>query len=120
VVNEHGKLLNIQITPGNTDDRKPLVDWLKGLFGKVFADRGYVSKALATELRETWGIEFFAKPRRNMKNHLLRLNNKLLARKRAIVETVIDQLKNICGLIAYCYQPKKPAIHPEWILPQSA
>lgn len=139
VVNEHGELLNIQITPGNTDDRKPVPDLLEGLFGKVFADKGYVSKALAAELREKWDIEFFAKPRRNMKNHLMRLNDKLLARKRAIIETVIDQLKNIsqiehsrhrssvncfvniiCGLIAYCHQPKKPAIHPEWILPHPA
>lgn len=139
VINECGELLNIQITPGNTDDRKPVPDLLEGLFGKVFADRGYVSKALATELREQWGIEFFAKPRRNMQNHLMRLHDKLLARKRAIVETVIDQLKNIsqiehsrhrspvncfcniiCGLIAYCHQPKKPAIHPEWLLPPSA
>lgn len=73
-----------------------------------------------------------------MKNHLMRLNDKLLARKRAIIETVIDQLKNIsqiehsrhrsplncfvniiCGLIAYCHQPKKPAINPEWLLTQS-
>ena len=44
---------------------------------------------------ETCGIEFFAKPKRNMKNHLMRLTDKLLARKRAIVKTVIDQLKNI-------------------------
>jgi hypothetical protein len=58
-------------------------------------DRGYVSNALAQRLFESYGIEFFAKPKRNMKNHLMRLTNKLLARKRAIVETVIDQLKNI-------------------------
>jgi transposase len=95
VVNEQGELLNIQITPGNTDDRKPVEDLLKALYGKVFADRGYVSKVLAQRLFETYGIEFFAKPRRNMKNHLMRLTDKLLARKRAIVETIIDQLKNI-------------------------
>jgi transposase len=47
VVNEQGELLNIQITPGNTDDRKPVEDLLKALYGKVFADRGYVSKVLA-------------------------------------------------------------------------
>ncbi|NEP19721.1 MAG: IS982 family transposase [Leptolyngbya sp. SIO4C1] len=120
VVSEHGELLNVTLTPGNTDDRKPVIDLLSGLSGKVFADRGYVGKALAKQLLETFGIEFFAKPRRNMKNQLMRLNDKLLTRKRAIVETVIDQLKNIsqiehsrhrsptnclvniiCGLIAY-------------------
>jgi hypothetical protein len=86
---------NFKALPGNTDDRKPVEDLLQGLYGKVFADRGYVSKALAERLFETCGIEFFAKPKRNMKNHLMRLTNKLLACKRAMVETVIDQLKNI-------------------------
>lgn len=139
VVNDQGELLNIQITPGNTDDRKPVDDLLKDLYGKVFADRGYVSKALAQQLFESYGIEFFAKPKRNMKNHLMRLTDKLLARKRAIVETVIDQLKNIsqiehsrhrsstnfmvnviCGLIAYCHQPKKPSLNLDFALPQAA
>jgi hypothetical protein len=141
VVNDQGELLNIQITPGNTDDRQPVEDLLQGLYGKVFADRGYVSKALAERLFETCGIEFFAKPKpkRNMKNHLMRLTDKLLARKRAIVETVIDQLKNIsqiehsrhcsptnfmvnvlCGLIAYCHQPKKPSLNLDFALPPSA
>lgn len=80
-----------------------------------------------------------ALPRRNMKNKLMRLNDKLLSRKRSIVETIIDQLKNIsqieharhrspvnfctnvlCGLIAYCHQPKKPSIGFEWVLPSAA
>lgn len=74
-----------------------------------------------------------------MKNHLMRLTDKLLARKRAIVETVIDQLKNISqiehsrhrsstnfmvnvigGLIAYCHQPKKPSLNLDFALPQAA
>lgn len=99
VVNDQGELLNIQITPGNTDDRKPVQDLLKDLYGKVFADRGYVSRALAENLFETYGIEFFAKPRRKMKNHLMQLTDKLLARKRAIVETIIDQLKHISQIV---------------------
>ena len=128
VVNELGELLNVQITPGNIDDRKPALSLLRSLFGKVFADRGYVSRSLAQQLLENFGIEFIAKPRRNMKNCLMRLHDKLLARKRSIIETIIDQLKNIsqiehsrhrspvnfavnllCGLIAYCHQPKKPS-----------
>lgn len=139
VVNEHGELLNLTLTPGNTDDRKPLAQLLKVLFGKVFADRGYVSSRLAQQLLQTWGIEFFAKPRRNMKNRLMRLTDKLLARKRSIIETIIDQLKNIsqiehsrhrspvnflvnllCGLIAYCHQPKKPSLQLEFALPHAA
>ena len=95
VVNERGELLNLQITPGNIDDRKPVPDLVQPLFGKIFADRGYVSQPLATKLLENFGIQFFAKPRRNMKNRLMLLSDKLLARKRSIIETVIDQLKNI-------------------------
>jgi hypothetical protein len=136
VVNEYGQLLNIQITPGNVDDRKPVIDLLKSMSGKVFADRGYVSKSLAEELFKNFGIQFFPKPRRNMKNHLMGLHDKLLSRKRSIIETIIDQLKNIsqiehsrhrspinamvniiCGLIAYCHQPKKPSLLIDWALP---
>lgn len=88
VVNERGELLNMTLTPGNTDDRKPVKDLLQGLFGKIFADRGSVSKKLALELLQTCGIEFYAKPKHNMKNQLMRLTDKLLSRKRFIIETI--------------------------------
>lgn len=139
VVSECGELLNVQITPGNVDDRKPVPDLLQHLFGKVFGDKGYVSQSLATQLFEDYGIEFFARPRRNMKNHLMRLTDKLLARHRAIIETFIDQLKNISliehsrhrspvncfvnilsGLIAYCHQPKKPSLRLDFLLPAAS
>jgi hypothetical protein len=139
VVNERGELLNVILTPGNVDDRKPIPELLKNLFGTVFADRGYVSVKLAAQLLADYGIYFFAKPRRNMKNKLMRLHDKLLSRKRSIIETIIDQLKNIsqiehsrhrspvnfcvnvlCGLIAYCHQPKKPSLQMDWVLPESA
>jgi hypothetical protein len=139
VVHESGELLNFTLTPGNIDDRKPVLELLKDLFGKVFADRGYVSHALAQTLFQAYGIEFFAKPKRNMKNRLMRLSDKLLSRKRSIIETIIDQLKNIsqiehsrhrspvnfmvnilCGLIAYCHQPKKPSLNLDFTLPQAA
>jgi hypothetical protein len=139
VVNELGELLNVAVTPGNIDDRYPVPNLLQNLFGKFFADRGYVSQKLATQLLEELGIEFFAKPKRNMKNKLMRLHDKFLSRKRAIIETINDQLKNIsqiehsrhrspvnfcvnllCGLIAYCHQPKKPSLRLEWLLPPGA
>ena len=82
------------MTLGNTDDRKPVLDLLKGLTGLVFAERGYVvSKKLAKELLEAFDIYFLAKLRRNQKNQLMRLNAKLLSRKRSIIETVIDPFK---------------------------
>ena len=74
VVNEYGELLIVTLTPRNIDDRKPVPDLLAGLFGKVFGDRGYVSQKLARQLRQDWGIEFFAKPKRNMKNALMKLS----------------------------------------------
>jgi hypothetical protein len=81
-------------------------------------------------LWETFGLQLITKLKANMKNRLLPLTDKMLLRKRAIIETVFDQLKNIsqiehtrhrsvnnfvvnllCGLIAYCHQPKKPSLH---------
>jgi hypothetical protein len=108
-----------EITPGNTNDRKPVANLLAGLFGKVLADRGDVSKALATELRENWGIEFFAKPRRHRKNHLMRLNDKLLSRKCVILETVIDQLKNMSQIVRKaCRRQTLPSSQPGQLLLQ--
>ena len=117
------------MTPGNIDDRKPVVARLQRLWGKVFGDKGYVSQSLAQHLREECGVILIAKPRRNMKNRLMLYQDKLIARKLALIETVIDQLKNIsqiehsrhrspanfcvnllCGLIAYCHQPKTPSL----------
>jgi Transposase DDE domain len=46
-VNDKGELLNTKVTPGNVDDRKPVPQLFHGLFGKVFADKGYISQKLA-------------------------------------------------------------------------
>jgi len=135
VVNEHGEILSFQLTPGNVDDRKPVPTLFEGLFGKVFADRGYISKDLFTELFEEH-IQLITGLRKNMKNRLMPLADKLLLRKRSIIETINDQLKNISqiehsrhrsftnflvnlvsGLIAYCFQPKKPSLHIYPVLP---
>jgi len=50
VVNHKGKLLNFVLTPGNTEDRTPVPKLLQQVFGKVFADKGYVSQKLAKQL----------------------------------------------------------------------
>jgi transposase len=139
VCNDQGELLNITVTPGNTDDRKPVLGLLEGLSGKVLADRGYISQSLFETLLTQMGIQLITKPKRNMKNKLMPLMDKLLTRKRSIIETIIDQLKNIsqiehsrhrspvnclvnivCGLIAYCHQPKKPSLNiNEFFLPSA-
>lgn len=88
-------MLNIILTSGNTDDRTPVPKLLQQLFGKVFANKGYVSQKLAKQLLKTAGIQLMTKFKRNMKQRLMLLNDRLMLRKRSIVETIIDQLKNI-------------------------
>jgi hypothetical protein len=130
IFNDWGELLNLMLTPGNVDDRKPVPKMVRKLFGKLFADKGYLSKKLFEELLRTFNVQLVTGIRSNMKNRLMPVMDKLLLRKRAITETIIDQLKNIsqiehsrhrspinflvnllCGLIAYCHQPKKPSLH---------
>ena len=87
VVNEYGKILSFQLTPGNVDDRKPVPVLLQDLFGKVFADKGYISKSLFEELLED-EIMFITGVRKNMKNMLMPFADKLLLQKRSIIETI--------------------------------
>ena len=129
VVNEVGELLSVCFTPGNVDDRDPVPTLSKKLFGKLFGDKGYVSQALFEKLCAR-GIKFFSGIRANMKNSLMDLTDKLLLRKRSIIETINDQLKNIShlehsrhrsvmnffvhltsALTAYTFLHKKPSIY---------
>lgn len=130
VINDRGELLNVTLTPANVDDRKPVPSLVRKLFGKIFGDKGYISKPLYDLLHQTIGVQLITKLKTNAKNRLpMEWINRILIRKRAIVETVIDQLKNIsqiehsrhrsvgnfmvnlmCGLIAYTHQPKKPSL----------
>jgi Transposase DDE domain len=129
VINDEGELLGVKITAGNLDDRDPVPELARALFGKLFGDRGYISQALFEQLWEQ-GVQLITKLRKNMKNKLLPLLDKLLLRKRSIVETVNDQLKNIsqiehsrhrspfnffvnlmAGLVAYTFREKKPSLN---------
>lgn len=128
MVNDQGELRSFFLTPGNVDDRTPVPELTKGVFGLVCGDKGYISQALFDTLFAR-GIKLVTPIRKNMKNRLMNLEEKRLLRKRSIIETINDQLKNIsqiehtrhrsvtnflvhlvCGLIAYCHQDKKPAI----------
>jgi hypothetical protein len=51
VINDRGELLNVLLTPGNVDDRKPVPKLVHELFGKVFGDRGFISRDLYEQLR---------------------------------------------------------------------
>lgn len=127
-INDRGELLNVALTPGNVDDRKPVRELLKGLQGKFVGDKGYISKKLASDLRAE-GIILLTKFKNKMKNRLVTWSDKLLITKRALIESVMEQLKNICqiehtrhrspanfvvhllaGLIAYCHLPHKPSV----------
>jgi Transposase DDE domain len=140
VVNERGELLSFCLTRGNVDDRQPVASLLtrvQARFGKLFGDKGYISQPLAQQLLVEHGVQLITRLRKNMRNRLMPLADKLLLRKRAIIETIYDQLKNICqiehtrhrsplnllvnlvcGLIAYCRLPKKPSLDlaPDWEL----
>ena len=87
-----------------------------------------MSKALAEELLES-GVELVTSVRKNMKKKAISLWDKAMLRKRFLIETINDQLKNIsyvehtrhrshngfrlnmlAGLIAYCLKESKPSI----------
>ena len=91
-IDDRGEL--IVVTPGHYDDRKGLKKMAKYLKGQLFVDKGYISKALGEELGKQ-GIELITKLRRNMKKVVLADLVKILLRKRALIETVNDPLKNI-------------------------
>lgn len=129
VINDRGEILACQISPGNVDDRKPVPVLCKRLFGKLNADRGYTSQPLFEQLLDTFNVQLITRLKKNIKNRLMPLIDKLLLRKRASIESVVDLLKNIsqiehtryrsptnafiniiAGLIAYCHQPKKPSL----------
>ena len=128
IINDRGELLAFKLTPGNVDDRKPLPEMAQGIFGKLFGDRGYISQDLFEKLYEQQ-LQLITRYKKNMKQKLVKLIDKILLRKRALIETVNDQLKNIfqiehsrhrsiwnflvnlmAGLIAYTYLPNKPSI----------
>jgi Transposase DDE domain len=128
-VNDRGELLACCLTPGNVDDRTPVPEMVGRLRGKLIGDRGYISAPL-TELLFEHGLHLITRLRKKMKNRLMLLSDKLLVRKRAIIESIIDQLKNIsqiehsrhrsptnfvvhliAGLLAYSHQDKKPSLH---------
>ena len=79
------------------DDRKPLEALTAALQGKVFADKGYLSKTLLERLWQR-GLHLVTIIRRNMKNYLMPLLNKLLLRKRFIIETLFNKLESGMGL----------------------
>ena len=133
IINDKGEILSFVITQGNVDDREPLNSdsFIKSVFGKLYADRGYISQTLR-DILFVDGIHLVTKLRNNMKGGEIPLQDKINLRKRAVIESVNDELKNICqiehtrhrsftnfitnliaGLLAYSFLPKKPSINTE-------
>jgi Transposase DDE domain len=129
VINDRGELLSLRLTPGNVDDRQPVPELVKGLFGKLIGDKGYVSGPLFEALYDE-GVQLVTKLKRGMKNRLMPFFDKIMLRKRAIIESVMDQLKNIsqiehsrhrsvancfvnllAGVVAYTWREKKPSLN---------
>lgn len=131
-INECGEILGFYLTAANVDERKT-ADWVtQNLWGKLIGDRGYISKDLFERLMQR-GLQLITKLRSNMKNRFVSMEDKILLRKRSIIETVNDQLKNIsniehtrhrslwnflgnlaAGLIAYCWKEKKPSLNMDF------
>jgi len=130
IINDKGEILTFLLTSGNVDDREPLKSkrFHEKIFGKLVGDKGYIGQDLFENLFID-GIHLITKIRKNMKNCLMHINDKILLRKRALIESVNDELKNICqiehtrhrsfenfltnlisGLIAYSYLEKKPSL----------
>ena len=86
------------MTTGNIDERKPVKELLKEQFGKFFGDKGYISAPLARDLRDS-NVILVTKFKKNMNNRLMTMLDKQLSRKRAIIESVIEQLKHISQLV---------------------
>ena len=130
VINHYGEIVNFTITPGNVDDRdSDVINHItKNLFGKLFGDRGYLSKQLFTDLFEK-GIQLITRLKRNMVNKLMPIMDKLLLAKRGLIESCGNILKNslsihhtrhrsikgfLCntfsGIAAYTFYETKPSL----------
>ena len=124
LINELGEICAFKLTDSRTDDRKVVPTLTQNKTGKLIGDKGYISSKLFQDLYDK-GLKLITKIKKNMKNKCMDLGEKILLRKRAIVESVIDQLKNISqiehsrhrspanflvnvlsGLVAYSFKEK--------------
>jgi hypothetical protein len=128
IINRRGELVNFKLTSGNCDDRKPVPEMAEGITGLMAGDKGYISSDLFKYLFEK-GLKLITGIKNNMKNKLLEVHEKIILRKRSIIETVFDYLKNkmeishtrhrspinsfvhlFSTLVSYSLNPKKPKI----------
>ena len=144
LLNDRGELIWFQLTAGNVDDRKSLYEMIVSpkseIFGKIFGDKGYISQSLFEKLLREHHIQLVTGLKKNMHTDKPNvLEDAVLLRKRSVIETIIDQLKNVsqiehsrhrsptnflvnlvCGLIAYGHQDKRPAFREDPTILQAA
>lgn len=133
VINHKGEVMAVRITKGNVDDRTPVDEMTAKLKGTLYADKGFIGKELFETLYKR-GLKLVAGIRKNMKNILMTLTDKLILRKRSIVETIFEILKHdmnidhtrhrshinafvniMAAICAYAFRKNKPNI-PQYSL----
>jgi len=135
VINDRAEIVAFQLTQGSVSDNNTnlLLTLCKQLFGKLYGDKGYLVKQAVFEQLFHSGVQLITKIKRNMKNKLMSIFDKLMLRKRSVIECVNDALKNICqiehsrhrsisgfiinlysGIAAYHLLPKKPSIKTQF------
>ena len=128
IFNTRGELVTLMITPGNTDDRTPVRDMVKGMTAKLIGDKGYICKKLFEDLFKG-GVKLITRIKKNMKNGLMDTADKLMLMRRSFIETIFSSIKSvntfvhtrhrspinalshlIAGLINYQIRTDKPSL----------
>lgn len=89
IINDKGNIMAVKITKGNKSDLSALDNLSKGLVGKLYGDKAYISKKLFAKLYKA-GLRIFTGIRKDMKNYLLEHADKILLRKRTLIESVFQ------------------------------
>ena len=129
IFNTKGEIVRLCITPGNTNDRSPVPNMVKDLRAKLIGDKGYLSQKLFDELFEQ-GITLITKIKKNMKNRLMDMTDKIMLMKRYFIETIFSSIKSLntfvhhrhrsssnafvhlfAALIHYQIRTDKPSLH---------
>lgn len=135
IFNDRGEIMSASFTKASTSDLSPVKKLSKYLKGKLFGDKGYISQKLAEELRSQ-GVQIITRLKKNMKNKLMDIKDKILLYKRSIVETIFGKLKQsgsfehsrhrspinafchiLSALINYQMNPNKPQIKLKFQIP---
>jgi len=99
VVNAFGEIIKVMFTGANVADNN--IDQMVKLFDKLqgwlFADKGFINQSAFEQLLQK-GLQVVTGIRTNMKNKLMNFNQKLLLKKRGMIESINDILKTVCDI----------------------